>query len=83
MSTFLGMPRGRVPGPAADVGVGQLTGDRSFPVAARAALSDTQLRSNLAHATSTIRAKRANVVAEVDVWEQLRSGPAPHSPRPR
>jgi L-lactate dehydrogenase complex protein LldF len=44
----------------------------AFPTAARAALADTQLRSNLAHATSTIRAKRANVVAEVDDWEQLR-----------
>jgi L-lactate dehydrogenase complex protein LldF len=43
-----------------------------FPVAARAALADTQLRSNLAHATATIRAKRAAVVAEVDDWEQLR-----------
>ena len=43
-----------------------------FPVAARAALADSQLRSNLAHATSTIRAKRADVVAEVDDWEQLR-----------
>jgi L-lactate dehydrogenase complex protein LldF len=44
----------------------------AFPTAARDALADTQLRSNLAHATSTIRAKRAGVVAEVDDWEQLR-----------
>jgi L-lactate dehydrogenase complex protein LldF len=44
----------------------------AFPEAARAALADTQLRSNLAHATATIRAKRAAVVAEVDDWEQLR-----------
>jgi L-lactate dehydrogenase complex protein LldF len=43
-----------------------------FPVAAKAALEDTQLRSNLAHATSTIRDKRARVVAEVDNWEELR-----------
>ena len=43
-----------------------------FPVAARAALADTQLRRNLAHATGTIRAKRAAVVAEVDDWEALR-----------
>jgi iron-sulfur cluster protein len=43
-----------------------------FPTAARTALADTQLRSNLAHATSTIRAKRAGVVAEVEEWEQLR-----------
>ncbi len=44
----------------------------AFPVAAREALADTQLRSNLAHATSTIRDKRARVVAEVDNWEELR-----------
>ena len=44
----------------------------AFPVAARAALADTQLRTNLAHATGTIRAKRAAVVAEVDDWEELR-----------
>ena len=43
-----------------------------FPTAARAALADTQLRANLAHATTTIRAKRAAVVAEVDDWEELR-----------
>jgi L-lactate dehydrogenase complex protein LldF len=44
----------------------------AFPEAARRALADSQLRNNLAHATSTIRAKRAAVVAEVDDWEQLR-----------
>ncbi len=44
----------------------------AFPAAAKAALSDTQLRRNLAHATGTIRAKRAAVVGEVDDWEQLR-----------
>ncbi len=44
----------------------------AFPVAARAALADTQLRANLAHATGTIRAKRAKVVAEVPNWEELR-----------
>ena len=43
-----------------------------FPVAAKAALEDTQLRRNLAHATATIRDKRAAVVAEVDNWEELR-----------
>ncbi|MCW2809335.1 MAG: (4Fe-4S) cluster-containing protein [Marmoricola sp.] len=47
-----------------------------FPVAARAALADTQLRHNLAHATGTIRAKRARVVAEVDNWEDLRTAGA-------
>src|SRR5688572_23666519 len=43
-----------------------------FPVAAKAALEDTQLRRNLAHATAIIRDKRARVVAEVDNWEELR-----------
>ncbi|WP_121257357.1 lactate utilization protein B [Nocardioides ferulae] len=44
----------------------------AFPTAAREALADTQLRHNLAHATGTIRAKRARVVAELDDWEELR-----------
>jgi L-lactate dehydrogenase complex protein LldF len=43
-----------------------------FPVAARRALADPQLRRNLGHATATIRAKRAEVVAEVPDWELLR-----------
>lgn len=51
---------------------GTFVGMPAFPVAARAALADTQLRHNLAHATATIRNKRARVVAEVDGWEQLR-----------
>ncbi|MGN6634773.1 MAG: LUD domain-containing protein, partial [Oryzihumus sp.] len=44
----------------------------AFPKAAREALGNTQLRANLAHATGTIRAKRAAVVAEVEDWEELR-----------
>ena len=48
----------------------------AFPEAARAALADTQLRSNLAHATATIRAKRASVVEEVPEWEALREAAA-------
>jgi L-lactate dehydrogenase complex protein LldF len=50
-----------------------------FPVAAREALGDAQLRHNLAHATSTIRAKRLRLVDEVTEslegssgWEALR-----------
>lgn len=43
-----------------------------FPSAAREALADTQLRHNLAHATATIRGKRAAVVGEVENWEELR-----------
>jgi L-lactate dehydrogenase complex protein LldF len=45
---------------------------KSFPKAARQALADETLRSNLAHATSTIRAKRAEVVSELPDWEALR-----------
>ncbi len=45
----------------------------AFPEAARAALDDSQLRHNLAHATGTIRAKRARVVGELDDWEELRT----------
>ncbi|WP_188781055.1 lactate utilization protein B [Marmoricola endophyticus] len=44
----------------------------AFPDAARDALGDPVLRHNLAHATGTIRDKRARVVAEVDDWEDLR-----------
>ena len=44
----------------------------AFPEAARTALGDSQLRRNLAHATSTIRAKRAAAVGEVEQWEELR-----------
>jgi L-lactate dehydrogenase complex protein LldF len=44
----------------------------AFPVAARDALADSQLHHNLAHATRTIRDKRARVVAEVPDWEELR-----------
>ena len=44
----------------------------SFPHAAKEAVADSQLRRNLTHATTAIRTKRANVVAELDDWEQLR-----------
>ncbi len=44
----------------------------SFPDAARAAVADSQMRRNLAHATHTIRAKRAGAVAELGDWERLR-----------
>jgi L-lactate dehydrogenase complex protein LldF len=47
-----------------------------FPKAARVALADSQLRRNIGHATSTIRAKRARVVGEVDDWEALRDAGA-------
>src|SRR5262245_32939370 len=48
----------------------------AFPNAAKQALADTQLRRNLGKATTTIRAKRANVVAELTDWEALRTGGA-------
>ena len=44
-----------------------------FPKAAHEALANTQLRANLAHATRTIRDKRAHVVGEVDDWQALRA----------
>ena len=83
MSTFLGMPAHAPHGegaPARGVGtpayaprgVGALRGDEPFPVAAARALTNAQLRRNLGHATATIRAKRAAVVAEVADWEELR-----------
>ena len=37
----------------------------AFPVAARTAVANSQLRANLTHATRTIRAKRAAAVAEL------------------
>ncbi len=65
MTAFLGMP-------TAPRGTGHLRGAEPFPVAARRALADSQLRRNLAKATGTIRAKRAAVVAELPDWEELR-----------
>lgn len=44
----------------------------SFPQAARRGLENEVQRANLRHATGTIRAKRAHVVAEVAGWEELR-----------
>src|SRR3984957_16673996 len=45
----------------------------AFPEAAAAALQDSQLRSNLAHATGAIRVKRAGAVGELSDWAQLRA----------
>jgi L-lactate dehydrogenase complex protein LldF len=44
----------------------------AFPIAARSAMGDTQLRMNVRHATDVIQAKRARVVAEMDDWQELR-----------
>ena len=46
-------------------------GTPPFPTAARAALADDQLRTNLRRATTTIRTKRAAAVAEREDWEAL------------
>ena len=48
----------------------------SFPHAAREALASRQMRANVPHATTTIRAKRALAVAEVPDWEELRAAGA-------
>lgn len=47
-----------------------------FPRAAREGLANAQLRANLWRATSTIRAKRAAVAAELPDWEELRAAGA-------
>jgi len=67
--TYLGMP-------AAPRGVGQLRQEAPFAVTSARALADAQLRRNLGHATSTIRAKRAGAVAEVPDWAELRAAGA-------
>jgi L-lactate dehydrogenase complex protein LldF len=43
-----------------------------FPMAAKVALGDTQMRKNVRHATDVIQAKRARVVGEMPDWQQLR-----------
>lgn len=48
----------------------------SFPKLAQAELGNTQLRANLARATTTIREKRLRVVKELPDWEELRSAGA-------
>ena len=48
------------------------SGTPPFPAAAREALADDQLRTNLGRATTTIRNKRAKAVGERADWEDLR-----------
>ncbi|WP_410535380.1 lactate utilization protein B [Streptomyces sp. KL2] len=55
---------------------GTFLGMPAFPEAAAAAVRDTRLRGNLRHATGTIRAKRAQAVAELPDWAQLRAAGA-------
>jgi L-lactate dehydrogenase complex protein LldF len=54
------------------VRVGKTSVAPAFPVAAKVALKDEQLRRNVHHATDVIRAKRALRVEETPDWEQLR-----------
>ena len=61
--------RRRAGAPAGDA---DLRRHGAVPAAARAALADGQLRTNLAAATKTIRTKRAKAVAERADWEALR-----------
>ena len=51
---------------------GTFVGMPKFPVAARAALTDSQLRSTLVFATRPTRANGAAVVGAVADWQQLR-----------
>jgi L-lactate dehydrogenase complex protein LldF len=60
---------------ASRTGFASRTGHASrtgFASRASAALADPQLRRNLAAATGTIRARRAQAVAELPDWEELR-----------
>jgi L-lactate dehydrogenase complex protein LldF len=50
----------------------EFLGMPKFSEAARAALQNSVQRRNLAHATATIRTKRAKAVGELDNWEELR-----------
>ena len=52
--------------------VGDAARAPAFPVAARRALGNAQLRRNVRHATDVIRNKRAVVVAEMSDWQDLR-----------
>jgi len=52
--------------------VGRAAEAPPFPVAAKRALGNAQLRRNVRHATNVIRGKRAVVVGEMPDWEQLR-----------
>ncbi len=51
---------------------GTFLGMPRFQENAKVQLANEQLRKNLRHATGTIRAKRADRVAEVPEWEELR-----------
>ncbi|WP_254064691.1 LutB/LldF family L-lactate oxidation iron-sulfur protein, partial [Granulicella sp. S156] len=52
--------------------VGKTSKAPDFPIAAKTALKNDQLRRNVAHATNVIRSKRALRVEEMPDWEDLR-----------
>lgn len=52
--------------------VGEAAEAPAFPTAARELVRNSQVRSNVRHATEVIRNKRARVVDELNDWEQLR-----------
>jgi L-lactate dehydrogenase complex protein LldF len=52
--------------------VGKTSHAPDFPIAAKTALQNDQLRRNVHHATNVIRSKRALRVEEMPDWEQLR-----------
>jgi L-lactate dehydrogenase complex protein LldF len=70
--TWLGVPTRRKAQPPRPEGAVHGEPAEKFPVAARRAVANSQLRRNLRKATTTIRTKRARVVDELDDWEELR-----------
>jgi L-lactate dehydrogenase complex protein LldF len=52
------------------------TDDPPFPENARRAVEDSQLRGNLRKATTTIRERRARMVADTPDWQELRAAGA-------
>ncbi|MDQ2833896.1 MAG: LutB/LldF family L-lactate oxidation iron-sulfur protein [Acidobacteriota bacterium] len=44
----------------------------AFPIAAKTAMGNAQLRKNVRHATDVIQTKRSRVVAEMPDWQELR-----------
>ncbi|MDN5727712.1 MAG: LUD domain-containing protein, partial [Propionibacteriales bacterium] len=66
-AVFVGMPS--LPA----YGIGNLHATESFPDAAHHELANDQMRTNLRHATHSIRDKRLKVVGELPDWEDLRS----------
>jgi L-lactate dehydrogenase complex protein LldF len=52
------------------------TEDPQFPANAKSAVNDSQLRRNIRRATSTIRERRARMVADTPDWQELRAAGA-------